>query len=826
MTEARLAESHRLAQATLSQTVAVDVQRIMQQLDLQSLDRSFGAYSKTMQALVSERRGQSQALANNYYLNARAESGSGLDFEPVAIQPLDVDALQTSLVVTGPAMGKRAIGAGLTVPEIKDRITVATTKSMQRHVLNAGRDQVKANVLADSKAGGWMRITDGRPCPFCAMLASRGPVYKSQTSAGGFGHRFHDGCGCSIVSIFEASGPQLDDWKHYNSLWYQAKALGSQHGVAGEHVFDYMVKGLDPSQAVDAVKKYNESGWAERLRLERARQAEEARQRALLRKQTYRDRMKMDPEFAKAERERYLKNLGDKAKPKAAKSAAVVPVDDVFTRNGYRAKQEWPKWARDSKLDELLARLPDDRTTFGMAPEFTAPDITDAQALQMSRDERAQKLKFKDWADFEDKAAKAEKRLPKLQAKADEARAAYNEFEQRLKTDFTMSHRDGRDLWDAKWKAEQALSKAEEVIDDFANWTNRMQAGTSWVKTPEQWQRELAGNAFKWEVDATGLPIGKYADGLDAMQEIGSVVTKEVDRRWAALYPDIESPLSDITGQLKRVEAQKAALKAEAEAVYAKMRAVEMGSEEYNTLRQQWYALLAKRPEALYTEAQLTEYSQLTRTVISEVRPMATRDMAAQAMVQSTRGMAAEGAIVMEESREAMTYFPETWGKAFVDSVGGRPYQVGVISRGHNSFHARELYVSGSGAQRMATMVHEIGHGFETAMPHLGRAEFGLLSRRALRQKNASKWAALKHIDGDTRDAKYQPNTGFRAQYSARIYSGNGWDWLASSAKDRPWSFEVFTTGTQVVFPRVATDITRYGDSEFRDMMLGMMVGL
>lgn len=76
---------------------------------------------------------------------------------------------------------------------------------------NAGRDTVVESAEANGKR--WRRVTDGNPCAFCAMLAGRGPVYRSEDSAGivvgrgkspkargsrGLGSRFHDYCGCSV----------------------------------------------------------------------------------------------------------------------------------------------------------------------------------------------------------------------------------------------------------------------------------------------------------------------------------------------------------------------------------------------------------------------------------------------------------------------------------------------------------------------------------------------------------------------------------------------------------------------------------------------------
>lgn len=67
----------------------------------------------------------------------------------------------------------------------------------QYEVLRAGREKVQQSSVR------WRRVTDGNPCGFCAMVASRGPVYRSASSAGD-GRRYHNRCGCT-VEPFEGS---------------------------------------------------------------------------------------------------------------------------------------------------------------------------------------------------------------------------------------------------------------------------------------------------------------------------------------------------------------------------------------------------------------------------------------------------------------------------------------------------------------------------------------------------------------------------------------------------------------------------------------------
>lgn len=68
---------------------------------------------------------------------------------------------------------------------------------LQRRITNYGRDVVVNSTYRDTNARGWMRV--GTPdCDFCAMLISRGSVYKKDTVR----FRTHDYCDCSAAPVW------------------------------------------------------------------------------------------------------------------------------------------------------------------------------------------------------------------------------------------------------------------------------------------------------------------------------------------------------------------------------------------------------------------------------------------------------------------------------------------------------------------------------------------------------------------------------------------------------------------------------------------------
>lgn len=77
------------------------------------------------------------------------------------------------------------------------------------------------------------------PCGFCAMLASRGPVYKSSESAGIRADRYHDHCFCTCTPVFTS--------KHWEGKEQQTE----YERVYNEVVRDQDLHDVDARRAMD-----------------------------------------------------------------------------------------------------------------------------------------------------------------------------------------------------------------------------------------------------------------------------------------------------------------------------------------------------------------------------------------------------------------------------------------------------------------------------------------------------------------------------------------------------------------------------------------------
>lgn len=204
-----LTEQHRVAQARLLATVAAQVAAVWPLFDLDDIDGSWPGVEQLLLAIVAVQGAQSSQLAAGYFQGYRFAETADIGAAVRVAAPPTIEAAIPSLRILGPIGTKKLIAAGRPDP-------LATTFTnivgdVGRQVLNQGRDTLVESVRADSKAVGWARVTSGRACSFCAMLSSRGPVYK----AGTVGFRAHGHCGCSVEPVYhvDAWPPSALKWR-------------------------------------------------------------------------------------------------------------------------------------------------------------------------------------------------------------------------------------------------------------------------------------------------------------------------------------------------------------------------------------------------------------------------------------------------------------------------------------------------------------------------------------------------------------------------------------------------------------------------------------
>jgi class 3 adenylate cyclase len=192
--ELALAASARGVQLTIRAAVMRDVAKLWPALDPKRLDETWPGWLRSMILLVTNYHGQSAAAASRFYRASRSratDSPAPSRLIRLAPSPAE-DWLTRAFGYSGPGMFQKDTAR----PNTALSTTLGTAA---RIALDGGRTTVIGTVHADPVAVGWWRMTDGDPCPFCALQASRGIVFKSERAAE---FKAHNDCGCSAQPAF------------------------------------------------------------------------------------------------------------------------------------------------------------------------------------------------------------------------------------------------------------------------------------------------------------------------------------------------------------------------------------------------------------------------------------------------------------------------------------------------------------------------------------------------------------------------------------------------------------------------------------------------
>lgn len=178
------------------------IRSLLRVLPANPSDEVWDAFVREVHREMLRARRESYLLARDYYASQRADAVEpGYEPEPreraYPVQVLDSVLERTT----------RAHLDGLEEWEVdRERIERETLATLERHVVQAGRDAVLDAASEDPQAVGFARVPSGaETCAFCLMLASRGAVYKSEQTArfkDGTRDPYHNNCDCVIVPVF------------------------------------------------------------------------------------------------------------------------------------------------------------------------------------------------------------------------------------------------------------------------------------------------------------------------------------------------------------------------------------------------------------------------------------------------------------------------------------------------------------------------------------------------------------------------------------------------------------------------------------------------
>lgn len=220
-------------------------------IDLDDLSGTSDQWMTNSIAAVLGGQRNAVQLANAYTAQVRRISvPDAPPFTPPPAAPPNVEQIRNSLEFTGIRTtareyakqkifaeqqrtrddeGNETSPAGVPKQRILQEGLARASGAAIRHVTTAGFDQVKQTVQEDKVAIGWYRTTRPGCCYFCAMLASRGLVYKEDSFeasnarfAGPGEQKVHDRCGCGLRPVYSRFDDLPDQTAEFEQLWIEA----------------------------------------------------------------------------------------------------------------------------------------------------------------------------------------------------------------------------------------------------------------------------------------------------------------------------------------------------------------------------------------------------------------------------------------------------------------------------------------------------------------------------------------------------------------------------------------------------------------------------
>lgn len=206
-----LAESTRRAQVHVRQQMVSDVSRVWAVLNFDRLQQTWPSWLEVMLRTLRRYHSQSADEAALFY-RATRQLELGDPGEAKLADPPSEEWVSRALGYAAPGAYQRQIAAKASPEQANRSALVQTLGTSSRIAMDGHRTTIEQSAKADRAALGYYRVTDGDPCAFCALMASRGMVYKNEDTAGARANdsftgpglfKFHNDCGCTIAPGFK-----------------------------------------------------------------------------------------------------------------------------------------------------------------------------------------------------------------------------------------------------------------------------------------------------------------------------------------------------------------------------------------------------------------------------------------------------------------------------------------------------------------------------------------------------------------------------------------------------------------------------------------------
>jgi hypothetical protein len=193
----RLSVQHRQSQIALRAATLRDLLKLWPAFDVSRIAATWEPFEAGLLVLIERSGRTSSGLAVAFYQEQR--DALGVKGTPTPkLGSVDTDEMVKGLRVVGPANAGMQLAKGRSVEAVRQATLVNVSGEVSRHVMNFGRRTLVESVKADRRAFGWQRVTSGKACDFCSMLAGRGAVYKESTGE----FEAHRHCSCVAEPVY------------------------------------------------------------------------------------------------------------------------------------------------------------------------------------------------------------------------------------------------------------------------------------------------------------------------------------------------------------------------------------------------------------------------------------------------------------------------------------------------------------------------------------------------------------------------------------------------------------------------------------------------
>lgn len=220
-----LTEEHRQYQIRLAERIAGRIGAMFAKLvDWSRIDETVGVFAAEAALEIMRGRELSRAASVDYLVDFQKVEAP--DAAPPIEEPDDeaFEDIVGELIRSTRGYLKTLSRKGDSEAEGMSKGTQMVRAKATRMVADGGRRVIENEVRRGNGPLGYARVTDNDPCPFCAMLASRGVYYGGEESPGALLYRsdsfeesnkrfsgdgrfkVHDGCCCTLEPVYMRGG--------------------------------------------------------------------------------------------------------------------------------------------------------------------------------------------------------------------------------------------------------------------------------------------------------------------------------------------------------------------------------------------------------------------------------------------------------------------------------------------------------------------------------------------------------------------------------------------------------------------------------------------